>query len=226
VQLLVVEDDSRTAELLARGLDEAGHEVTTAGRGEAAIECSSHSAFGAIILDVSLPGIDGFETCRRLRASGSRTPVLMLTARGTLTDRVGGLDAGADDYLTKPYHLEEVLARLRALERRAAPDEPDLPRVGPLVLDVDGAMAWRDGEAVALTGCEARVLDTLMGEAGRVVTRSSIAELAWDGTLDLDSNVIDVHIRSLRRKLDEPFGVRSIETVRGMGYRLRRDGGM
>jgi two-component system OmpR family response regulator len=223
--VLAVEDDRRTAELLSQGLIEAGHDVTTAERGEDALAQTLTAHFDAIILDVSLPGIDGHETCRRLRARGDATPVLMLTAGGAVADRVLGLDSGADDYLVKPYHLDELLARLRALARRSPVGDAALLETGTMRLDVEGCTAWRSGEEVQLTLREARVLEVLMREAGRVLTRTTIADLAWDGTLELNSNVVDVHIRSLRRKLDEPFSVRSIETVRGAGYRLRRDAG-
>jgi two-component system OmpR family response regulator len=223
--VLAVEDDPRTAQLLRQGLTEAGHAVTTTERGEDALARARTTHFDAIILDVALPGISGHETCRRLRARGDATPVLMLTAGGAVVDRVRGLDSGADDYLVKPYHLDELLARLRALARRTPAGDDSLLEMATMTLDVEGCIAWRAGKEVKLTVREARVLEVLMRGAGRVLTRTTIADLAWDGTLELHSNVVDVHIRSLRRKLDEPFGMASIETVRGAGYRLRRDAG-
>ena len=223
--VMTVEDDTRTSRLLEQGLTEAGHVVTSTDCGEDALALSRQQPFDAIVLDVSLPDIDGYETCRRLREAGDNVSVLMLTARGTVPDRVCGLDAGADDYLTKPYHLDELLARLRALSRRTEPDDADLLQRGQLRLDVDGALAWRGTEAIHLSALEARMLGALMRARGRVLTRGTIAELAWEEPIDLNSNVVDVHIRSLRSKIDEPFGVHSIETVRGLGYRLRSDGG-
>lgn len=229
-RVLVVEDDDRTRALLDHGLTESGYEVETRSTGEAALAClpppgpGSADAFDAILLDVTLPGMDGREVCRRVRHSAVSTPVLMLTARGALGDRVSGLDAGADDYLVKPFHFQELFARLRALIRRGHPEVTDRLGEGTLELDEEGALAWCEGREVVLTPSEARVLAVLMRRVGTTVTRSTIADEGWGGTLDLRSNVIDVHVRALRKKLSEHRSSPTIDTVRGVGYRLTRDG--
>jgi two-component system OmpR family response regulator len=172
-----------------------------------------------------LPGIDGFEACRRIRLQGVWSPVLMLTARGALGDRVAGLDGGADDYLTKPFSFAELLARLRALARRAEADQPSLLEVGDLRLDPAAHQAWRGNAEIELSAKELTLLEVFMRNPGRVLSRTQLLEHAWEYDYEHRSNVIEVYIRYLRRKIDLPFGVKSLETVRGAGYRLRKDGG-
>jgi two-component system OmpR family response regulator len=181
--------------------------------------------YDAIVLDVILPGIDGFEACRRMRERGVWSPVLMLTARGALEDRVAGLDGGADDYLTKPFSFAELLARLRALARRGAAERPAVLAVGDLRLDPASHEAWRGEEEIALSAKEFTLLEVFMRNPGIVLSRSQLLEQAWEYDFEHRSNVIEVYVRYLRRKIDVPFGLRSLETVRGAGYRLRKDGG-
>ena len=219
MRVLVVEDDERTAALLARGLREARHRVDVLGTGEAACEQAGTHPYEAILLDVMLPGIDGVETCRRLRSSSIRTPVLMLTARSEIQDRVLGLDAGADDYVTKPFFLDEVLARLRAFERRPFPSSDGVVRVGPTWYDPATAGAGHGDADLHLTVRQAAVLEVFLRHPGQVLDRAAIADAAWDGALDLQSNVIDVHVAALRRELAR-VGAPGIATVRGLGYRF------
>jgi two-component system OmpR family response regulator len=181
--------------------------------------------YDAVVLDVMLPGIDGFETCRRLRRDGVWAPVLMLTARGSLDDRVVGLDGGADDYMVKPFAFAELLARLRALVRRGNVERPPVIEVGDLRLDPGTRQVWRGRTEVDLSSKEFTLLETFMRHAGYVLSRSQLLEQAWEYDFEHRSNVVEVYIRYLRRKIDVPFGVTSIETVRGAGYRLRKDGG-
>jgi two-component system OmpR family response regulator len=181
--------------------------------------------YDAIVLDVMLPGIDGFETCRRLRADGVWTPVLLLTARDAVEDRVAGLDGGADDYVAKPFSFAELSARLRALVRRGAKERPALLEAGDLRLDPATRRAWRGDEAIDLSTKEFALLEAFMRRPGDVLSRLDLLEHAWDYGYENRSNVIDVYVRYLREKIDRPFGVKSIETVRGAGYRLRGDGG-
>ena len=181
---------------------------------------SGEPPFDVLLLDWMLPELDGVSVCRRLRGLGVRTPVLMLTARTTVRDRVAGLDAGADDYLVKPFDLEELFARLRALQRRATEDEHQPLRVGELVLDPASRRTWRGDDEIDLSAREFDILALLMGRVGRVVTRFAILEEVWDGDTDLRSNVIDVHVAALRAKIDKPFGTHTITTLRGSGYRL------
>jgi two-component system OmpR family response regulator len=225
VRILIVEDEAKIAGLLRRGLAEEGHAADVATRGEDALWMSRATSYDAVVLDVMLPGIDGFETCRRLRAEGIWAPVLMLTARGTVEDRVSGLDAGADDYLAKPFSFAELLARLRALRRRGAPERPTVVEVGTLRLDPATRVVRRGKTEIALSAKEFTLLEILMRRAGEVLSRFQLLEYAWDGDYDNRSNVVDVYVSYLRDKIDRPFGVRSIETVRGAGYRLREDGG-
>jgi two-component system, OmpR family, response regulator len=177
------------------------------------------------VLDVMLPGIDGFETCRRLRDDGVWSPVLLLTARDSVEDRVAGLDGGADDYLTKPFSFAELSARLRALARRGQKERPAVLEVGDLRLDPATRQAWRGAERVDLSAKEFVLLEAFMRRPGEVLSRLELLEHAWDFGYENRSNVIDVYVRYLREKIDRPFGVKSIETVRGAGYRLRADGG-
>ena len=213
------------AALVRRGLSEEGAAVDIARSGEDALWMAAATAYDAVVLDVMLPGIDGFETCRRLRDDGVWTPVLLLTARDSVEDRVAGLDGGADDYLTKPFSFAELSARLRALVRRGQRARPSVLEAGSLRLDPATRQAWRDGEAIDLSTKEFALLEAFMRRPGEVLSRLDLLEHAWDFGYENRSNVIDVYVRYLREKVDRPFGVRSIETVRGAGYRLREDGG-
>ena len=225
MHVLVVEDEVKMAALLRRGLTEQGLAVDVVGDGEVGVAMASATSYDAIVLDVILPGIDGFEACRQMRVQGVWSPVLMLTARGTLEDRIAGLDGGADDYLTKPFSFAELLARLRALVRRGTAERPTVLEVGGLQLDPATRQVWRDGTEVELSGKEFALLEVFMRNPGHVLTRIQLLEHAWEYDYEHRSNVIEVYIRYLRRKIDQPFGVKSLETVRGAGYRLRKDGG-
>jgi two-component system, OmpR family, response regulator len=222
--VLVAEDDVRLAAVLADALAEAGWDVDVVHDGTAAYRAAlpggDDAPYDVLLLDRGLPGQDGLAVCRRLRDLGVTTPVLVLTARGQVRDRVEGLDAGADDYLPKPFDLDELLARLRALHRRTTYDEVEVLRVGDLVVDA-GARRVRRGETeVELSAREFDILHLLAARAGQVVSRYTILEEVWDGETDLRSNVIDVHLATIRAKIDRPFGTSSITTVRGAGYRL------
>jgi two-component system OmpR family response regulator len=225
MHVLVVEDEVKMAALIRRGLTEEGLTVDIAGTGEDALLMARSAAYDAIVLDVVLPGIDGFETCRQLRVEGIWTPVLMLTARGALDDRVAGLDGGADDYLTKPFSFVELLARLRALVRRGQTERPTVIEVGDLKLDPATRQAWRGEAEIELSAKEFTLLSVFMRNPGAVLSRAQLLEQAWEYDFEHRSNVIEVYIRYLRRKIDQPFDVASLETVRGAGYRLRKDGG-
>ena len=225
MRVLVAEDDVKMAGLLKRGLEEEGYAVDVAGRGEDALWFGTENPYDAIVLDVMLPDLDGFEVSRRLRQAGRWSPVLMLTARDAVADRVAGLDAGADDYLTKPFSFAELLARLRALVRRGAAERPPVLLVGDLSLDPARRTVARDGTAIDLTAREFALLEFLMRHAGDVLTRTQLIEHVWDFAYDGDSNVVDVYIRYLRNKVDRPFGRDSIRTVRGAGYRLEDGAG-
>jgi two-component system, OmpR family, response regulator len=225
MSVLVVEDEVKMAALIRRGLTEQGWTVDVAGTGEEALIMAGASTYDAIVLDVILPSIDGFATCRRLREDGVWAPVLMLTARGAVEDRVAGLDGGADDYLTKPFSFAELLARLRALIRRCQDERPAIVEVGNLRLDPATRRVWRGETEIALSAKEFAVLEAFMRRPGHVLSRLQLLEQAWDYDYEHRSNVIEVYVRYLRRKIDKPFGVQSIETLRGAGYRLRRDGG-
>jgi two-component system OmpR family response regulator len=221
VRVLIVEDQPKLAALLARGLREEGHAADTAGRGEDALWMAGASSYDVIVLDIMLPGIDGIETCRELRRHGVWSPVLMLTARDGVDDRVRGLDSGADDYLTKPFAFDELVARLRALTRRAPAERPVVVELGDLRLDPAAHRVWRNRAEIALSAKEFAILELLMRNQGSVLTRSQLLEGAWDMAYERRSNIVDVYIRNLREKIDRPFGTESIETVRGVGYRLR-----
>ena len=225
MRILVVEDDAKMAALLQRGLSAEGMATDTAGAGEDAVWMAASTAYDAIVLDVMLPGIDGFETCRRLREDGVWTPVVMLTARDGIEDRVAGLDGGADDYILKPFAFEELLARLRAVIRRGPVERPVVLEVGDLRLDPATREAWRAQTPIALSSTEFGVLETFMRRPGEVLSRFQLLEKVWSGAYENRSNVVDVYVRYLRDKIDRPFGVTSIETVRGSGYLLRADGG-
>ncbi len=221
VRVLVVEDEARMATLLERGLREEGYSVDMAATGTDGLWLATEHDYDAVVLDVLLPEIDGFEVCRRLRANGRWSPVLLLTARADVDDRVRGLDAGADDYLTKPFSFVELAARLRALVRRGTPERPATLEVGDLRLDPASHRAWRGETELALSPKELAVLELLMRRPGHVVTRTELLDRAWDFAYDGTSNVVDQYIAYLRRKVDRPFGRADIETVRGVGYRLR-----
>ena len=221
MRVLIVEDELRMASLIRRGLVHEGLGADIAGTGEDAVWMAQAHAYDAIVLDVMLPGADGFETCRRLRGSGVWAPVLMLTARDAVEDRVAGLDSGADDYLVKPFAFAELLARLRALVRRGDPERPAVLEVGALRLDPATRVVTRGAVEIALSAKEFALLETFMRRPGEVLSRLHLLEHAWDFAYDNRSNVIDVFIRRLRGKIDVPFGRKSLETVRGAGYRLR-----
>ena len=224
MRVLVVEDEVKMAALLRRGLGEEGMAVDVAPSGEDAIPRAAATEYGAIVLDVMLPGIDGFETCRRLRAEGVWAPVLMLTARDAVEDRVAGLDTGADDYLTKPFSFAELTARLRALGRRGPVERPAVIEAGGLRMDPATRQVWRGRDEIALSAKEFALLEAFMRRPGEVLTRFQLLEHAWDYDYENRSNVVDVYVRYVRQKVDRPFGTDSIETVRGAGYRLRPEG--
>jgi two-component system OmpR family response regulator len=223
VRVLVVEDETKLGNLLSRGLREEGYSADLAERGEEALWMAKAVEYDAILLDVMLPGLDGFDVCRRLRAVGVWSPVLMLTARDAVDDRVAGLDAGADDYLAKPFSFEELLARLRALTRRAPIERPAVLAAGNLRLDPAAHRAWRGDVELDLSAKEFALLELFMRRPGSVLSRGQLLEGAWDMAFESRSNVVDVYVRYLREKIDRPFGCESIETVRGVGYRLRAE---
>jgi two-component system, OmpR family, response regulator len=223
MRILVVEDELRMASLIRRGLAGEGFAADVAVSGEDALWMASAHDYDAIVLDVMLPGFTGFETCRRLRGNGVWAPVLMLTARDSVEDRVAGLDTGADDYLVKPFAFAELLARLRALVRRGEPARPIVLEVGDLRLDPATRRVSRRDADIHLSAKEFALLETFMRRPGEVLTRMYLLEHAWDFAYENRSNVVDVYVRHLRRKIDEPFGRRSIETIRGVGYRLDPD---
>jgi two-component system, OmpR family, response regulator len=221
VRVLVVEDEPRMAGLLKRALQEEGHAVDVAADGREGLWLATENAYGAIVLDVMLPGLDGISVCRRLREAGSWVPVLLLTARDGVGDRVRGLDAGADDYLVKPFSLLELAARLRALARRDDRSRPVILAEGDLRLDPAAKRAWRAGTELQLSPKEFSLLEFFLQHPGQVLTRSQIIEAVWDFAYDGGSNVVDQYVKYLRGKI----GWNDIETVRGRGYRLRTAGG-
>ena len=225
MKVLVVEDDPKMAALVRRGLTANGNATDIAPDGEEALWMARAHAYDAIVLDIMLPGRDGFATCTALREAGIWAPVLMLTARDAVVDRVAGLDAGADDYLTKPFSLAELRARLRALVRRGAAERPTVLEVGDLRLDPATQQVWRGETELQLSSKEYALLELFMRRPGEVLTRFELLEHGWDMSYENRSNVITVYIRYLREKVDRPFGRRSLETVHGAGYRLREDGG-
>ena len=223
MRVLVIEDEVRMARLLKRALEEEGHAVDVASDGPDGLWMATENPYAAIVLDVLLPGLDGFELCRRLRDAGIWAPVLMLTARDEIGDRVRGLDAGADDYLVKPFSLLELAARLRALARRDDRRRPAVLTEGDLKLDPASKRAWRADAELQLSPKEFGLLEFFLRHPGTVLTRSQIIEAVWDFAYDGTSNVVDQYVNYLRRKVDTPFGRNDIVTVRGMGYRLRQD---
>ncbi len=225
MRLLVVEDDAKMAGLLERGLREEGHAVDVTGRGEDALWMARSAPYDAVVLDVMLPGGDGFSVCRRLREAEVWTPVLLLTARDAVDDRVTGLDAGADDYLVKPFAFSELLARLRALRRRKPSERPAVLAVGDLRLDPALRRVWRGETEVSLSAKEFALLEEFMRRPGEILSRGRLLDAAWDMGYERRSNLVDVYIRYLREKIDRPFGRHALETVRGAGYRLREDAG-
>jgi len=225
MRVLVVEDEKKLGELLGRGLREEGYAADVADRGEEALWMARAVPYDAIVLDVMLPGIDGFATCRRLRETGVWTPVLFLTARDAVANRVEGLDAGGDDYLVKPFSFDELLARLRALTRRAPVERPSTLAVGDLRLDPAAHRAWRGDAELRLSSKQFALLEVFMRRPGQALSRLQLLNSAWDMAYDGHSNIVDVYVRYLREKIDRPFGLHSIETVRRVGYRLRQDGG-
>jgi two-component system OmpR family response regulator len=226
MRVLIVEDELKMAGLLRRGLRQEGMAADVAVKGEDALWMAAATEYDAIVLDLMLPGIDGFEVCRRLREQGLWTPVLMLTARDAVEDRVAGLDSGADDYLVKPFSYAELLARLRALARRGPVERPPELQVGDLRLDPARRRAWRGDREIPLSAKEFAILEIFMRRPGEVLSRFQLLEHAWDYEYENRSNVVDSYVRFLRKKIDRPFGVASLETVRGVGYRLRADGGV
>ena len=220
MRLLVVEDEPKLGALIVRALRSEGHAVDLCSTGEDALWRAGSVAYDAVVLDIGLPGIDGFETCRRLRADEIWSPVIMLTARDAVADRVQGLDVGADDYLVKPFSFAELLARLRALARRGAIERPAVLEVRDLKLDPAARRAWRGDTEVSLSAKEFRLLEVFMRHPGEVLTRYQLLEQAWDYDYENRSNIVDVYVRYLRDKVDRPFGASQLQTVRGAGYRL------
>ena len=219
MHVLLVEDQPTVLNYVKRALEENGYAVDTARSGQEALDWAEAVQYELIVLDIMLPGLDGISVCRRLRRQGHQAAILMLTARETVDDRVTGLDAGADDYLVKPFELKELLARLRALARRRTAKTP-VVKVGNLSLDPRTHVVMRNGELIRLTSKEYAVLECLMRDPDRVFTRTEIAESVWSYDVYNQSNVVDVYIRNLRRKIDDPFDHKLIHTVRGAGYRL------
>jgi two-component system OmpR family response regulator len=226
MRILVVEDELKMANLLRRGLMEEGHAVDVARAGDDALWMARAIEYEAVVLDLMLPGLDGIEVCRRLREGGVWAPVLMLTARDGVEDRVAGLDAGADDYLPKPFSFAELLARLRALVRRGAAERPAVLEVDDLRLDPATRQAWRGEDEILLSPKEFALFEAFMRRPGQVLSRYQLLEHAWDYGYENRSNVVDVYVRYLRDKIDRPFGRASLETVRGAGYRLRTESRM
>jgi two-component system, OmpR family, response regulator len=225
MRVLVAEDETRLATLLEQILVEAGHQPTLTCDGPTALARARAGGFDVLLLDWMLPGLEGPQVVATLRAEGHATPALLLTARTATDDRVSGLDAGADDYLSKPFEVKELLARLRALHRRGSAGAVTALRAGDLVLDPDARTAHRGGQKVELSAREYDILALLLTRAGQCVSRYTILDEVWDGETDLRSNTIDVHVKSLRDKIDRPFARHAIQTVRGAGYRLDATGG-
>jgi two-component system, OmpR family, response regulator len=224
VRILLVEDQAKLARLLPQGLREEQITADIAPTGEDGVWMATERPYDVVVLDVMLPGIDGLEVCRRIRAVDDRTPVLMLTALGAVPDRVAGLDAGADDYLLKPFAFDELLARLRALARRQGVTRARELRVGDLCLDLAARRVRRADREVTLTAQEFSLLEAMARRPGEALTREQLVHLAWDIAYEARSNVVDVCVKGLRDRIDRPFGRRSLQTVRGLGYRLVEDG--
>ena len=225
MKILVIEDETRLAAAVRRGLEAEGFVVELAHDGEVGLWRATEEEFDAIVLDIMLPKRNGFQVCAALREAGNWTPILMLTAKDGELDEAEALDTGADDYLTKPFSFVVLVARLRALLRRAVPDRPSALEAGDLRLDVSGHSCWRGPTQIALTGREFQIMEYLVRRAGHVVTKTAILDHVWDASYEGDVNVVEVHVSALRRKIDTAFGRRSIQTIRGVGYRLLAQGG-
>ena len=223
MRILIVDDDRKLARLLKKGLDEQSHSVTVAFDGAEGLEAAQYGEFDVLVLDVMLPGLDGFSIVRRLRAARSTTPILLLTARDAAEDVVVGLDAGADDYLTKPFSFKILLARLRALSRRKSVEPRTQLQAGHLLLDPATREVKRAGSLISLTRTEFMILEMLMRNAGRVITRARLTEAVWGYDREIESNILDVYIRQLRSKIDLPDSSKLIHTIRGVGYALREE---
>jgi two-component system response regulator MprA len=223
MRLLVVEDDQRLAHQLKKGIEEQGHACSLAFDGPTGLESARQGPFDALVLDVMLPGIDGFTLVRRLRDAGCAAPILLLTARDSPEDIVTGLDAGADDYLTKPFSLKVLLARLRALVRRRESEPRSRLRIGEIVLDPTAHSVTRDGVPIALTRTEFLLLEALMRSAGRVLTRDRLIGYVWGNEREIESNTLDVFVRQLRAKLESRGSRKLIQTIRGVGYVIREE---
>ena len=221
MRVLVVEDEVKLAALIRKALHEQGLLADVAVKGEDALWMAGSTPYDVVVLDVNLPGIDGFETCRRLREDGNLAPILMLTARDAVEDRITGLDSGADDYLVKPFDLGELFARVRALARRGPVQRGTVLTVGDLSLDIASRIVSRGGVEIPLSGKELQLIEVFMRRPGEVLSRYDLLQGAWDMRYESRSNVVDVYVRYLREKIDRPFGVKTIETVRGLGYRMR-----
>jgi len=224
MKLLVVEDEPAMAQMLRRGLEEDGHAVDLAEDGAEALWLAGEGTYDAIVLDLMLPDTDGLQVCRRLRDSADWTPILVLTARSAVDQRVAGLDAGADDFLAKPFSFLELSARLRALSRRARLPRPTVLSVGSLRLDPAARRAWRGEDELTLSPTEFALLELFLRHPGQALSRAEILDAVWDFAFDSRSNLVDQYVGYLRRKIDRPFGRSDLETVRGVGYRLRADG--
>lgn len=225
MRVLLIEDEPKMSSLLLRGLGEEGLFTDMAATGVDGVWAAQENDYDAVVLDVMLPDIDGFEVCRQIRSAQVLAPILMLTARDAVGDRVNGLDAGADDYLVKPFAFDELLARLRALQRRGPISRPVVLAVGDLRLDPGARRVWRGDHEVVLTAQEFSLLHTMAMRPGRVLSREQLVHLAWDLSYQQHSNVVDVCVRGLRDRVDRPFGRHSVQTVRGIGYRLSEDTG-
>ncbi len=224
MRVLVVEDEAKMANLIVRGLREEGLAADHAETGESGLAMATAAEYDAIVLDVMLPGIDGFETVRRLRSEHVWSPVLLLTARDSVRDRVTGLDGGADDYLVKPFAFDELLARLRALSRRGPVERPTILEAAGLRMNPATRQVWRGETEIGLSTQEFQLLEAFMRRPGQVLSREQLHDYAWDSESPNASNVVDVYVRYVREKIDRPFAAQSIETVRGSGYRLRAEG--
>jgi DNA-binding response OmpR family regulator len=224
VRILVVEDDKDLAHFVRKGLQEERHAVDVAEDGEAGLDLASSGGYDLMIVDVMLPKVDGLAFCRRVRGWGDHTPILLLTARDTVEDKVAGLDTGADDYLTKPFAFAELVARVRALIRRGGPGPIPQLKAADLVVDVAAHRVWRAGKEIILTNKEYALLEYLLRNRNRVLTRTAIIEHVWGLTYDPTTNIVDVHIRALRGKMDKDFAPALITTVRGVGYMLEAEG--
>lgn len=221
MRILVIEDERKVARFIQRGLEEERYVVETAADGQAGLDLALHNVFDAIVLDVMLPKLDGYSVLRALRAEGNATPVLMLTARGSMEDRVQGLDLGADDYLSKPFHFEELAARLRSILRRSTPEKTTKLQCGDLTLDLVTHFAYRDEKEIELTTKEYALLEYLMRNKDRILSRSMIMQHVWKHNFDPESNIIDVYIKRIRQKIEKPGQSQLVTSVRGVGYRMR-----